>query len=122
MQQGKIMSEDTVLSLIIESWRFSQVMQKAVQELPKERQRRYDGRLEWYIKKLHDSLEALDCHVEDYTGRKYETGIPLTILNLDEFQEDDEIMIETMIEPVIIGNNGTVIKAGTAMGRKGQQL
>ena len=119
MQQNQPINEEVVLSLIVESWRFSQVVQKAVQELPENRRGRYNSRLEWYIKKLKDSLEALNCHIEDYTGRKHETGMPLTILNLDEFQEDDEITIEIMIEPVIIGNDGTVVKTGTAMGRKG---
>ena len=119
MQQDKLINEDVVLSLIVESWRFSQVVQKAVQELPENRQGRYNSRLEWYIKKLKDSLDVLNCHIEDYSGRKHETGMPLTLLNLDEFQEDDEIIIEAMIEPVIIRNDGTVVKTGTAMGRKG---
>ena len=119
MQQEKMISKDVMLSLIVESWRFSQVMQKAIQELPENRRGRYNSRLEWYIKKLKDALEALSCHIEDYTGRKHETGMPLTLLNLDEFQEDDEIIVEAMIEPVIIGNDGTVVKTGTAMGRKG---
>ena len=118
MQQDKIITEDVMLSLIVESWRFSHVMQKAIQELPDDRKRRYNGRLEWYIKKLKDSLESLACHIEDFTDRKYEPGMPLTILNLDEFQEDDEIIIDAMIEPVIIGNDGTIVKTGTAMGRK----
>ena len=111
--------EDIALSLAVESWRFSQVMQKAIHELPESRQGRYNSRLEWYIKKLKDTLEALSCHIEDYAERKFEAGMPLTVLNLDEFQEDDEIIIEAMIEPAIIGNDGTVIKTGTAMGRKG---
>ena len=120
MQQNSHPSpEDIALSLAAESWRFSQVMQNAIHELPESRQGRYNSRLEWYIKKLKDTLETLSCHIEDYSERIFEPGMPLTVLNLDEFQEEDEIIIEVMIEPVIIRNDGTVVKTGTAMGRKG---
>ena len=50
--------------------------------------------------------------VEINHGEPYDTGMAATPLNIGDFKEDEHLLIEQMIEPIIM-EDGSVIKSGT---------
>ena len=53
-------------------------------------------------------------------GEKYDIGIAATAINLGEFENDDELFVDKMIEPVVMVNN-ELHKAGTHLVKRAQK-
>ena len=111
---------EAVADLTTESYRFLQVFVSCMNKLNKLESgasKRYESRYQFFIKKLTENLQRIDIHVQDFTNKPYETGLPVTAINLDEFENCNELLIEQMVEPVLMRNgkllrNGTVILKG----------
>ena len=52
--------------------------------------------------------------IVDVEGQPYDIGMALSPLNIDDFDPDDHLYVEQMIEPIIMDDNN-VLKTGTAM-------
>lgn len=72
---------------------------------------------------LHSPAEKVQAHCDflgveilSYEGMDYDIGLPVDPLNLEDFEEGQELFIETMLEPVI-KKQGTseVIRNGKAI-------
>ena len=111
--------EKAFIDILLESWRFSNVFRGAMPKLSGEDYDRYQGRYSWFRRRLDEIAESVGVRiVEINPGEPYDTGIAATPLNIGDFEADEDLLIENMIEPIII-YDGSVIKAGTVMlGRK----
>ena len=93
---------------------------------------RYDGELNyvccsvqypnsWFLKKAMEALTTAGLHVSDYSGQPYDPGIPATPINLEDFESTDDLVVVHMLEPVILDENGNVVKTGTILlGKKSE--
>ena len=52
--------------------------------------------------------------IQNAEGQLYDPGMAITPLNIDEFDPDDPLYVEQMIEPIIMQGD-TVCKIGTAI-------
>ena len=50
-------------------------------------------------------------------GQSFDPGIAATALNIDEFEKNDKLIVEQMLEPIIMGPEG-LLRSGTVMLRK----
>ncbi len=65
-----------------------------------------------FDKKFLQTTEVLGVEVVDFTGTEFETGLPVAPINLADFAVDDELIVETMLEPTIkLANSATALKA-----------
>ena len=49
----------------------------------------------------------------DFTGADFETGLPVAPINLADFAADENLIIETMLEPTIkLANSTEIVKRG----------
>ena len=108
-----------IIDMALESWRFSNVFKSAMSKLSGEDYDRYQGRYSWFRRGFEEIAESVGVKiVEINPGESYDTGIAATPLNIGDFEADEALLIEKMIEPIIM-YEGSVIKAGTVMlGRK----
>ena len=111
---------NSLVDLIIESWRFNRFAQNFVENTddPKFQKRAFNQ-----IKRLENSvqsaLEAYNLNVVNFTGEKYEPGLPILPINLGDFNADDELVIEMMIEPTIkIADTAEIVRKGAAVLKK----
>lgn len=111
---------NTLVDLIVESWRFNRFAQNFVENTddPKFQKRAFNQ-----IKRLENSvqsaLEAYNLNVVNFTGEKYEPGLPILPINLGDFNADDELVIEMMIEPTIkIADTAEIVRKGAAVLKK----
>lgn len=118
------LSEDkaaALASLATEVWRLFDLTQSLAQTVRDSRmQRRTHNSLQRFVKHYPEYLAKLGVEIIDYTGAEYETGQPVSPLNLQDFTDDDTLIIEKILEPTVkyIGS-ADIIKTGVVvLGRK----
>ena len=113
----KCILETTLASLAIESWRLSKSFERLLIKSDPMEQRKYKSKLSWFNKKLNETLEEANLKFINLENQKYDTGSAVTAINLDDFQPDEDLEIDQMIEPIVMSNEGVLI-AGTVVLRK----
>ncbi len=106
-----------VISMAVESWRFGRVFDRVLVKLDAGEQARYRSQFRWFMKKLEDSLEDAGLRIVNVDGHLFDPGMAATPINIEEFDANDTLMVDQMIEPIIMGTNG-LVKAGTVILRK----
>ena len=106
---------------VSESHRLRKAFGRLVEKTDTSGVQRYKRQIEWYDKKAKEITESAGLEVVDLEGQEFDEGMALTPLNLDDFDKDEALYIEHMIEPTIVFNE-KIIKTGTAMlGRSKKQ-
>jgi hypothetical protein len=102
----------SILDISIESWRFGKLFDRLLSKLDAGEQGRYRGQYRWFQKKLEESLDVAQLKVVNVEGQLYNPGMAATPLNIDEFDSQDTLMVDQMLEPIIMGPEG-ILKTGT---------
>lgn len=108
---------DVVISMAIESWRFSRVFDRLLLKLDAGEQNRYKSQFRWFTKKIGEALEQADLRIVNVEGHPFDPGVAATPLNIEEFDPGDTLMVDQMLEPIIMGKDG-LVKTGTVILRK----
>ena len=103
---------DAVISMAIESWRFARVFDRLLLKLDAGEQNRYKSQFRWFIKKVEEALEQADLKLVNVEGHPFDPGMAATPLNIEEFDANDALIVDHMIEPIIMGKEG-LVKTGT---------
>ena len=116
MNKGAILSDyqRAIIEMAVEAWRFRRVFDKAMSKLEAGESSRYIGQFNWFIKKVESALKTAGMRIVDVEGQPYDIGMALSPLNIDDFDADDQLYVEQMIEPIIMDDE-KVLKTGTAM-------
>jgi len=105
--------QDAIISMAVESWRFSQTFERVVKKLDAGEQNRYVSQLNWFIKKINEALEKVDLKFVELDGHPFDIGMAATPLNIEEFDaEKDTLVVDKMLEPTIMGKDG-LVRTGT---------
>lgn len=112
------MDRKELLNFIIESWRFSNLFQQVISKLSEEERKRYTGRHNWYKKKLESTIKSCGYKLINISNEIYDPGMALTPINIDEFTEGEHLIVDYMMEPIIMDENGNIVKTGTAILRR----
>ncbi len=108
---------DAVISMAIESWRFGRVFDRLLTKLDAGEQNRYKSQFRWFIKKVEEALEQAELRIVNVEGHPFDPGTAATPLNIEEFDAQDILMVDQMLEPIIMEKGG-VVRAGTVTLRK----
>lgn len=110
-------SEQIILGLAIESWRFSKTFERVLLKLDAGEQGRFLSQFRWHRKKIEDLLAEAGYHVANVEGQPYDPGMAATPLNLDEFKVEDILIVDQMLEPIIMCPDG-LAHSGTVTVRR----
>jgi hypothetical protein len=99
---------DAIVKVVVESWRFGRVYEKAVSKLDGKDRVRFEGQLVAFGKKIEEALGAMGMWIVNIEGTQFDPGIAATPLNIEDFGPDDELVIDRMMEPIIMGKDGLV--------------
>lgn len=116
-EEINVQLERSLIDLAVESWRFSRLFSRVVSKLDVGESSRYVNQLRYFQKKLEDSLGATGLTLVSIEGQPYDPGMAASALNLGDFGPDDELLVDQMVEPIIMGPEG-LRKQGTVMLRK----
>ena len=103
--------KDAVINLATESWRLAKVFELAITQLNVDKPRRYTSRIEWFIKKAEESLESTGLRLVNLEGQSYDPGMAAAPVNIEEFDIDDPLEVNLMVEPIIMDGT-TLVKRG----------
>jgi len=107
----------TVINMAIESWRFGKVFNRLLLKLDAGEQNRYKNQFRWFIKKVEEAMAKAELRIVNVEGHPFDPGMAATPLNIDEFDVEDTLCVDQMIEPIILDREG-LVKTGTVTLRK----
>ena len=109
--------KNAIINMAIESWRFARLFERLITKLDTGEQKRYISQLQWFIKKMEDSLEQASLRIVNVEGHPFDPGIAATPLNIEDFDPNDHLVVDRMLEPIIMGKEG-LVKTGTVTLRR----
>lgn len=111
------MLTQVVINMAVESWRFGRTYDRLLAKLDAGEQIRYVSQFRWFMKRVEEALEQAELRIVNVEGHPFDPGMAATPLNIEEFDANDALMVDQMIEPIIMSTEG-IIKTGTVTLRK----
>lgn len=111
--------EQSLIELAVESWRIARAFSRILAKLDAGEANRYTGQLHYFQKRVEEHLQAAGLRTVNLEGQAFDPGIAASALNIADFGPDDDLCVDQMLEPIIMGEQG-VKKEGTIMLRKAQ--
>lgn len=108
-----------IIDIAVESWRFSRIFLRAIGKLDAGEGNRYISQFKYYLEKLEQNLSAIGVRLVNLEGHPYDSGMAVKALNIGDFSSHDTLIVEQMLEPVIMGQDG-LLREGTVMLQKVQ--
>lgn len=115
-EHTEIMKE-SLLTIAMEAWRFGKVFERVLMKLDAGERTRYAGQLRWFIKKVEESLAQSDLRIVNIEGHPFDPGMAAKPVNIEDFNANDSLVVDQMLEPIIMGKEG-LLKTGTVTLRK----
>ena len=109
--------KEAVINLAIESWRFAKVFERGITQLSDARAKRHTSQLQLFLKKTEESLERVGLRLVNVEGQLYDPGMAATPLNIEDFEPDDHLVVDQMLEPIIM-DGGSLAQTGTVTLRR----
>ena len=110
---------DSLIQIASEMQRLEKVFYKAIGKLELDEQNKYASQFNWFTKRVTKALEQSGLRRVNVENQKYDPGMAVIPLNLDEFEDEDILEVDKMIEPIIMSGND-VVKTGTVILRRVQ--
>lgn len=108
---------NSLLSLAVEAWRFSRIYERLLSKLDAGEQKRFLSQFRYLQKQLEDNLSDAGYRLQNLEGQAFDPGIAATAVNQSDFLPEDALVVEQMLEPVILNENG-IVKMGKVLLRK----
>lgn len=109
-----------LIGLAVESWRFARAYLRLVDKLESADATRYANQHRYFLKQIEEQLQVLGLKLVDLEGHTFDVGMAATAINLPDFDPDDTLIVDQMLEPVIMGPEG-LLKMGTVLLKKDEQ-
>ncbi len=114
VENDRHLLEQSLIDLAVESWRFSRLFARLVNKIDAGESARYLSQLRYFQKKTAESLDANGLWLVTVEKQPFETGMAISPINIGDFAPDDELLVDQMVEPIVMGPGG-VIRPGTAL-------
>lgn len=107
--------DEKQIQFAVEVWRLAKLTNKMLSKIDLDEQRKYVGQLDWFNKKATEFFQAQGITFANFqVGMPFDAGMPLNPVNIGDFNAEDELYIEQLLEPVIL-YEGKVVKQGTVV-------
>jgi hypothetical protein len=109
--------ERSLIDVAVEGWRLARSFARVVNRLDAGEQRRHAGQLRYFEKQIQGHLEVAGFSVVSIEGLPFDPGAAASAINLGEFGPEDQLLVDQMLEPIVLGPTG-VRRQGTVTVRK----
>lgn len=107
----------SLLDIAVESWRFGRLFNRLLTKLDAGEKAKYRGQFRWFQKKLEDSLMDAGMQIVNVEGETFDPGMAARPLNIEEFNSEDTLIVDQMLEPIIMSSDG-IAMTGTVTLKK----
>ena len=112
--------ENKNIDFILELYRFHITVNKMLACLAPDETKKYSGQVSWFMKKANQFIADNGVtFVTQNPGDPYDVGLPVTPVNIADFDKDAELVIDQVVEPTVM-HNGKVIHMGTVLLKKAE--
>ena len=108
----------TIITLAKESFRFNATFENMLKRMDEQSQKRYKNSYPYFRNKIQAVIEEAGFQIVDLTNKKYEPGMSVMVMNMEDFGEKDVLYVDQMIEPIITNKSG-IVSGGVILLRKG---
>jgi len=108
-------------NLSVEYWRLLRMYDRAVKEQAPEKQLKASAQFRYSSKKLHKIMEESGLRLIAYEGQKYTANLPVTVLNGDDFDDNEELIIDQTLEPTIIEGDRVLMFGKVVVRKEGEK-
>lgn len=112
-------TERALVDLAIEGWRFQKLFARALEKLDAGESPRFTNQHRYFLKRICECLTEAGLRLVNLEGQAYDPGAAATALNLGDFNADDQLVIDQMIEPIVMGASG-LLRTGTMILRRAE--
>lgn len=116
-EHNSIPVEEALIEIAVQSWKASRLAARVVSKLDIALQSRYLNQFRFFNRKVDESLKAAGYNFVGLEGESYETGMAVSVINMDEFKDSDDLVIDQVVEPLIM-KQGKICRTGTVTLRK----
>ena len=109
--------KQSVIKIAVESWRIRKMFDRMLMKLDAGEHSRYQSQFRWFMKKVDEALEDAGFSIVSVEGHPFDPGMAATPLNIEEFDAEDALVVDQVLEPIIMGKEG-LVKTGTVILRK----
>ena len=109
-----------LIDIAVESWKFARIFLRVVSKLDAGEGSRFLSQHRYYMRRLEETLLVAGLRLVNVEGHAFDPGVPATPLNMGDFSPDDQLVVDQMVEPILMGPN-SVVRSGTVMVRKAKQ-
>lgn len=103
-----------LVDIAIELFRFEKTYETIMNKLDVLEQKKYRSQFGWFTKKVYSAIEDNNIKLVSLEGNEYDPGMPVTPLNIEEFDSNDELIIQQMIEPIVMDGEA-ILREGTVL-------
>lgn len=108
MSEQEVNPRDILLELALESWRFQKLFGKALNKLDAGEAQRFLNQHRFFVRRIEEALGKVDLKIVNIEGQRFDPGIAATALNSTDFDLDEELVVDQMIEPIVMDKDGLV--------------
>lgn len=112
--------QQAAVELAVVSWRTSRLCARVIERLDAGVGGKYANQLRFLQRKVSEHVESAGMSLVSVEGQPFDPGIPASAVNLGDFGPDDELLVDHMVEPIIMGPDG-LLKEGVVTLRKAHQ-
>lgn len=112
--------QEALIETTLEAFRLHRTFRQALNRLESKDSQRFIGRADYFLSRIERNLEDAGMSLKTLQeGERYDPGMAVTALNIDDFDPDTEqLVIDQILEPIILNRHG-VQRTGTVMLREG---
>lgn len=108
---------DIVAKYSLEMWKLLRAFERTLNDLPDEKKQRRAAQFRYSSSRLDGLLDEAGLRLLTFDGQRFTANLPVSPLNADDVCDPHNAIIESTIEPAIVGQNilihtGKVILAG----------
>ena len=94
--------KNQIIDLAIESWRLSKFTQELIEDRDITEQEKFNRKVLWFNDKLENILETLNIKLVNLEDSKFDIGMPVKAINIEEFKGCEDLVITKTLEPVVM--------------------
>ena len=110
-------AEAALIDLAVDSWKFARLFTRVIAKLDAGEQNRYANQMRFFQRRVDAAAEVAGARLVSIEGMPFESGSAATPLNISDFEDGDQLFVDQMLEPIVMGADG-VLRMGTMMLRK----
>lgn len=105
---------NALTQISLEMWKLLRAFERVLTELPDDKAGGRAAQYRYSKGRLESVLESAGIKLLTFEGQKFTAHLPVSPVNPDEIDNANEAMVESTIEPTIVGNN-VVLHTGKVM-------